>query len=196
MQDSLRHILVQEGVNLVKQKASGSLDLVLPDADKEYPIKDGRIISIFQTKATGDGNPNIANFKCYLGGPPIRGYTKLSLEYVEIKNAFTNPLYMVGIYLGQTVGNCITGNSSNMYGGLTGSYSPTFLVPLSNANIGGGIASGSTGSWVAEWEDQRSVSIKDVRTNFFDIVLTDQNGNNLTWDGSTSTYISIQMKVS
>ena len=198
MQDSIRHLMIQKGMDWAASKASGSIDIVQPDSDKEYQLDNGRIITIFQTKAVSDGKPNISSFKCYLGGAPLRGYRTLSLEYIEITNGFSgdNPLYMLGVNIDQTVGNCITASSTNVLGGLSGNYSPSFMVPLSNNNEGGGIPAGQTGSWMSKWENQRSVPLIDVRTNVFDITLTDQNGQQLTWDGSTAVHVTIQMKAS
>ena len=86
-----------------------NVHMEISEASKPNRDKYGRIITIFQQLAPGSSF-NISDFKCYLGGSPLRGYSKLSLEYLEIVNEFSlNPLYMVGVYIEIASGNNTTG---------------------------------------------------------------------------------------
>lgn len=173
-------------------KVKQSMDIVQPDSSEYNQITTGRSITIYQETHTGMlPFVDIANFRTFLGGMFLKGYNCLRLEAVEVLNGFTTtPLYGVGIFIGNTVSNCTLGSASMQYGGITnGGYQPSFMVLFDQV---GGITNGNSGSWIARWEGQKEIDIRTVNTNYLDIILTDQTGKALVWDGTTACNILLQ----
>lgn len=176
----------------VSDKVKQSMEIVEPDSESFNQLSTGRSITIYQTTSKDVTNsPIISNFRTYLGGMFLKGYSCLYLDKVEVKNGFTaTPIYGLGIFIGNAVSNCTLGNASMQYGGVTnGGYQPSYMVLFEES---GGIANGSVGTWKARWQKEKELDIRSLNTNYMDIILTDQTGKALTWDGTTDCYLLLQ----
>lgn len=171
------------------QQAS-NFKVVQDDAFKHQAPTGGRSITIFQTKATSDGLPDIASFKAYIGGPTLKGCNWLCLEHAEILNGFGATLHCLGIQCCNLVNTSTIGNSAAQYGGSAGGMPGTFIVPFS----AGALATSDIGIWEARYEKQKCVPISYFNDDNLQITLFNEAGAKLTWDGSTSCYILLQFK--
>jgi len=151
----------------------------------------GREFLIFQTQATGDTqSTNIANFRTYIGGPSLKGYTWLCLEYVEIFNGFGATLHALGLHMENFVNPVTIGNSSSQNGATVGNMPGSFIVTFES----GALPVSNVGIWRPQYAKQKCIPIVNFNSDYLDICLFNELGELLQWDGTTSVYLTLIFK--